>query len=204
MSLIALSKRRHLWATPGKVIVAGQSNAVNVQNASPAPVAPAGSTLAYDCVGGTSLYTDWQPGQPGQLRETLISLVASAPRNRPVVILWVQGESDQDQNQIQGNTAGSDAYPANFTSLYNAVNGSRASDVLWIMALISALTKYGPQCAVRVKQELLARTLPNIVTIDTDNYALQTNGVGDNLGVHYTNASAVRCWRDALALMARR
>lgn len=183
--------RKHPWRSPSlsRVLDAGQSNAVNINAATPSPVPPVGADYKVVAQGGTSLQVDWQFGQPSRLRESLRDYVQSA--NGPVSICWSQGETDQDNSRTQAQ------YYADFVALYNDVNLQRR-DVLWVVCYLSKNTKYGAGATIRLAQQQAVATLLNVEPLNTDIYEFQ----GD--GVHYANTTAVLVWQAALAIMQGR
>lgn len=198
--MILLGSSRHPWAVPARMIIAGQSNAGFVRDMTPQPRTPYGVELYPDsarvsdlCVGGSALFTDWAPGTT--LRANLVNAAQTAPG--PVVVLWVQGESDQDAGRSSAQ------YQSDFDALRADVVLGRG-DVLWFMPMLSQNTKYGPNCVIRQAQETIVRRYQQIERIETDGYTIQIGGVGDDLGVHYTSESCQRCWATVLTSVKNR
>lgn len=115
-------------AVPFITLPAGQSNCEGIPAPAVPPVDYGPHWLTKVAAGGTALDPYWIPGGVRYL--LLRDAIIAAPTDVPLVVWWVQGESDS------GNSALSAAYLANMQSIYTNLLADTGRTFYWLDTLL--------------------------------------------------------------------
>lgn len=107
------------------------------------------------------------------------------------VMLWVQGEQDTTDESAANN------WRANFARIVRAWRNHHGEQLLVVLVQLGTKTGNRPYWdLVKQRQELAARTVPNVVLVKTDGL--------EKVGLHYVRAAQEEIGRRAYAVVKRR